>query len=741
MAALNEALKSLGHIKAEEIPDDKEHLQQFLEEHFKEAQTLIDSIPLAAPESSSGGRTRSGTVSSLASNASEMGTSDERPAPPENSDIEKLHKAWGKAVKLKPQENPLGMSVYKLAGNDGKGAWFARRSVHTGLPFEKFKAALEQEFPETLKVQGGPGEGNIRGIGGEKRIHENEVPGVGKVEVYHLSAQFPGPTTPRDFVTCLITSDDALDEKTAGAYMDGEGKQPPRHYMVISKPCIHPDAPEREGFIRGHYQSVEMIREVPVDPKLVPPKGQRSRGKSGSASDLARQAVENKGEGMEHNPVEWIMLTRSDPGGSVPRFMVERGTPGSIVADASKFLNWACGIDPETIEEEEEVAEPEEVGATTRPPTSKKPSYRATPTTEAPQLNGHLAGVGEAELAASQRKQSRFENDSDSSNESEGDGSGPVGALYSYLTTAAAAVASHTPAVIANRLPAGGSTAEPHAEQKRRTYSVSSSSSDASGVSFTSALEGDEAAAAVPSSTVVQDTAAVPPGQSQDTEPFPALDEPAAAPSAAAVSSAHRRTDTLSSVKSNASTAFSGEGITAHRERARLAQEKEYAKLEDRKRRLTAKLEKIRQREASRGSEDSSKQAAAVARAEEKYAREMEKQEEKYKREVQKVIAKREKEERKRAEKGRRAGLEGEVKRLNERLQEVGLEAEVLRVERDLLRKQVGELQRENTILAVGVGKLGEPGKRLLGEVREGRAATFGGADDVAAATGTEIPS
>jgi len=45
----------------------------------------------------------------------------------------------------------------------------------------------------------------------------------------------------------------------------------------------------------------------------------------------------------ESNPVEWIMLTRSDPGGSVPRFLVERGTPGSIVTDAGKFLDWALG--------------------------------------------------------------------------------------------------------------------------------------------------------------------------------------------------------------------------------------------------------------------------------------------------------------------------------------------------------------------------------------------------------------
>lgn len=37
------------------------------------------------------------------------------------------------------------------------------------------------------------------------------------------------------------------------------------------------------------------------------------------------------------------MITRSDPGGSVPRWMVERGTPGGIIKDAEKFLDWAAG--------------------------------------------------------------------------------------------------------------------------------------------------------------------------------------------------------------------------------------------------------------------------------------------------------------------------------------------------------------------------------------------------------------
>jgi hypothetical protein len=92
-----------------------------------------------------------------------------------------LQKEW-KSVKLNAKENPLGMSVYKLAGKDGKGSWFARRSVHEGLGFKKWKTALQREFPETLKVQGGPGEGNIRGIGGEERVEYQVEEGVGTME-------------------------------------------------------------------------------------------------------------------------------------------------------------------------------------------------------------------------------------------------------------------------------------------------------------------------------------------------------------------------------------------------------------------------------------------------------------------------------------------------------------------------------------------------------------------------------
>lgn len=178
MAALHDALKSLGTISYDDTPTD--NLKPFLSDAFTSGQLIVDSIPISDSAESSNGRPRSNTTSSIASSASEILTSDARPPPPPH-DIEALRKEW-KQVKLKPADNPLGISVYSCKGKDGKGTWFARRSVHEGLGFTKWKRALEREFPETLKVQGGPGEGNIRGIGGEQRVAYHNVPGTGKME-------------------------------------------------------------------------------------------------------------------------------------------------------------------------------------------------------------------------------------------------------------------------------------------------------------------------------------------------------------------------------------------------------------------------------------------------------------------------------------------------------------------------------------------------------------------------------
>ena len=50
----------------------------------------------------------------------------------------------------------------------GKGAWFARRSIHEGVGFARFKRSMQIEFEKSLAEQGPPGSGNVRGIGGEE---------------------------------------------------------------------------------------------------------------------------------------------------------------------------------------------------------------------------------------------------------------------------------------------------------------------------------------------------------------------------------------------------------------------------------------------------------------------------------------------------------------------------------------------------------------------------------------------
>ena len=60
---------------------------------------------------------------------------------------------------------------------------------------------------------------------------------------------------------------------------------------------------------------------------------------------MIREIPLKDNEDEETNPVEWVMVTRSDPGGGIPRFMVERNVPSSIVTDAVKFLDWACARD------------------------------------------------------------------------------------------------------------------------------------------------------------------------------------------------------------------------------------------------------------------------------------------------------------------------------------------------------------------------------------------------------------
>ncbi|KFY79617.1 hypothetical protein V498_08931 [Pseudogymnoascus sp. VKM F-4517 (FW-2822)] len=676
------------------------------------------------------------------------------------------------------------MSVYKLAGTDGKGAWFARRSVHCGLGFERWKRALQQEFPETMKIDGGPGVGNIRGIGGERCV-ECRKAGCGKMEVYHLSAQFPGPTTPRDFVTMLMTT-----EKTAE-----EGG--PRQFMIVSKPCMHPETPVRDGFIRGQYQSVELIREVPVIPsrtksasmtdlavggQLKTPQMERKRAES-QATNLNRSAVlrnantshppENgisaaapaaavqpavqtpparsssedsrrrghtisfagsrgtdaKGEyhdipadDPERNPVEWIMLTRSDPGGSVPRFMVERGTPGSIVADAAKFLNWACsaaldvegdevpprvdgGASGESPSEgEDELVPPVVAGEEprTRPPSAPRAHLPPRASTEISlrefQTNGHLAGLdGVRDPPPNEHYAPPITDASVSPPVSNSRG------VLSMVTNAASAITNFLPSA------PGYAAALPHAQPRERRYSTSSSSSEGederetdpgspsggSFLSFTSARErgsfddADESA----------DTASVPPVYG-----VPAPLGPSSSEESAALAEATNRT--VPPRASSSSSTVEGEGVLRARRRAAAAIEKEEGKFRDRKRRLVEKVEKVRRKDG---------EGEKLRKAEERYVRDLGREEARLVREVERIERRRVREEAKAVGAKGKEGKEGDAER----------EVQVLRVERELLRQQVGELQRENTALAMGIGRM-EGGEKVLSEVRGGRAESLG---------------
>lgn len=181
MAALHSALQILGPAEYSTIPVDEAQAKEYLQDLFTKTELVVNSVPPPPIEESFTGQPRSNTTTSNASSISDIFPSSARSEPTDSSHAA-LRKEWGKPIKLPPKDNPLGVACYKLSGKDGKGAWFARSSVHEGLGFKKWKLGFEREFPESLEVQGGPGEGNIRGIGGERRVEDREFGDAGKVQ-------------------------------------------------------------------------------------------------------------------------------------------------------------------------------------------------------------------------------------------------------------------------------------------------------------------------------------------------------------------------------------------------------------------------------------------------------------------------------------------------------------------------------------------------------------------------------
>lgn len=667
MAALHQALKSLGPVKYDaEVPTAPDELEQYMSKVFEDAQLVLDTIPISKPDDNSLGRARSQTIS--ASSSSEMLSSSARSEPPAPDRIA-LQKEWGKPIKLGQKENSMGMSVYKASGKDGKGAWFARRSVHEGLGFDRFVKAFEKEFPTSLAVHGAPGEGNIRGIGAETRV-EDKSASHARMQVYRLSAQFPGPTTPRDFVTLLLTSPKALKPQR-------EGELIPRHYMIVSKPCDHPETQPRNGFIRGQYESVEFIREIPRKltaststtdlshlghkhghnleqdvlihnaakrASLHPEDGSHAQTGSRDVSpsgrkrshtvDLPEAAHHHRTSFDEYdpdqNPVEWIMVTRSDPGGSVPRFMVERGTPASICADAVKFLDWACVQDESAIEDPETPQKP--------PAAFRRESFTSF---------AHEKSLSEdhEETSNSQIPHTTLTEATPSTPNAPQHQTG-------FLNTVAGAVSAYAPQALQGYLPHPQDDAQDEVSR-----------------STTKQGDDDDASSTLSSLSF-----------------------------ASADSHLSRDLPTSPTASMNSSLSNNAKPQTAH--------EKELAKLNARRAALESKHAANMAKLTDQKSSSTAKEEAALKRAEEKHARDLKKQEERYQRELEKLNQRKEREEKKAEQKKKRQADKDEKDRFKRERDELKEKLEVAERERDVFVRQVGELQKENTLLVARIGKL-----------------------------------
>lgn len=179
MTELHEALACLRPKDFSDVPTD--NLEEFLSDILAKAELIANSVPPPPNGTPYESSQRTRTEQQPATSAKDLTISQVRRPPPARTH-EELQKSWGKPLKLGNADAATGMSVFKMAGKDRHGAWFSRTSVHEGLGFNKWKRAMQSEFEESLKVQGGPGEGNVRGIGGDQRLEDMTVDGVGQLQ-------------------------------------------------------------------------------------------------------------------------------------------------------------------------------------------------------------------------------------------------------------------------------------------------------------------------------------------------------------------------------------------------------------------------------------------------------------------------------------------------------------------------------------------------------------------------------
>ncbi|KAL1888740.1 hypothetical protein Sste5346_009366 [Sporothrix stenoceras] len=452
MSISGNPLAALGPISWDIL--DQHDLGHFLADTFTCAQILADSIPATSSSSAipSTGRPRSQTDGAVSyglhsAPVSHHGSGTATPSPEDMSaKAEKLRQdlrqSW-KEVKT-GGSNPRDIVVYKMnGGREGYAgsSWFARRSLHriekgklptasktkdkkvladvpdVEIGFDMFRKALLKEF--SLPEQKKEGEAStVRTMITKKRLEHVVVDGqehdaVDKVEaenvdgnvadaisrqldVYLLEAEFPGPTATRDFVTMLLTTQSPC--QTAG---HDHRDHSLRQFMLVSKPCDHPETPQRSGYVRAQYESVEVIREVRVPAKPTMGLAKNIR-KTRSSIDLSHGDVDTDASDLDTDghdiAIEWLMITRNNPGGNVPRFLVDKSTPSSIISDANKFLDWLVAQQVEATMKEE-VSKPEVqtvvAGAGPGKPVTATPLAAAIPEEEEEETGEKAVSVDE----------------------------------------------------------------------------------------------------------------------------------------------------------------------------------------------------------------------------------------------------------------------------------------------------------------------------------------------------------
>ncbi|EEY20613.1 conserved hypothetical protein [Verticillium alfalfae VaMs.102] len=173
MPSHHEPFAALGPVDWSTVPADD--LSAFLADTFASAQTIIDSIPVPAPvqAATAARRARAQTdppQPSVALNAAMAA----RQSGASIRTAQDLMKEW-RTSRSTPRTTPSPSTSTSSPPRTAAAAWFARRSIHDGLPFATWKLGLEREFAESMKVQTGPGGGSIRGIGADKKVEDHVV--------------------------------------------------------------------------------------------------------------------------------------------------------------------------------------------------------------------------------------------------------------------------------------------------------------------------------------------------------------------------------------------------------------------------------------------------------------------------------------------------------------------------------------------------------------------------------------